>query len=201
MTAYEMRISDWSSVVCSSDLAWLPPAGSAGAVRAARACPAAAAGSRRPSRAAPARAGGCRPCRGRRPWRRPAGWVTGCVRCSWSSLSVRCPRAVAARHQQVRGDVLFLPCLERALLAAPAVAALLQRLLPGLGAEERLARLHQLPFGGLQRLVRLRQTLARRFDLPAQPVDVRLALRKPARPVHARRGRSEEHTSELQSLM
>src|SRR3546814_1219552 len=63
-TAYEMRISDWSSDVCSSDL--------------------------------------------------------------------------------VRGDVLFLPRLERALFAAPGVAALLERLLPGLGAEERLARLHQL---------------------------------------------------------
>src|SRR3546814_2174631 len=87
----------------------------------------------------------------------------------------------------------------RVLFRSPAVTPLLQRLLPGLGAEERLARLHQLPFGGLQRLVRLRQALARRFDLPAQPVDVRLALRKHARPVHARR--SEEHTSELQSLM
>src|SRR3546814_11376550 len=74
---------------------------------------------RRSARAAPARAGGCRLCRGRRAWRRRAGWVTGCVRCSWSSLSVRCPRAVAARHQQVRGDVLFLPRLERALFAAP----------------------------------------------------------------------------------
>src|SRR3546814_10274083 len=51
----------------------------------------------------------------------------------------------------------------------PAVAPLPQRLLPGLGAEERLARLRQFVLGGLQRLVRLRQALARRFDLPAQP--------------------------------
>src|SRR5690606_1049423 len=120
-----------------------PPTVPTAVVRAARACPAAAAGSRRPFRAAPAHGGGCRPCRGRRPGSDPAGWMTGCVRCSWSSLSVRWPRAVAARHQQVRGDVLFLPCLERALFAAPGVATLLQCFLPGLGAEEGLACLGQ----------------------------------------------------------
>src|SRR3546814_1577992 len=36
-TAYEMRISDWSSDVCSSDLAPLPHAGEGGAQRRVRA--------------------------------------------------------------------------------------------------------------------------------------------------------------------
>src|SRR5690606_31294002 len=77
-------------------------------------------------------------------------------------------RAVAACHQQVRGEVLFLPRLERALFPAPAVAALLQRFLAGLGTEERLARLHQLVFGSLQGLACLRQTLLCGLDLPPQ---------------------------------
>src|SRR3546814_6002779 len=35
-TAYEMRISDWSSDVCSSDLRWCPGAGGIGARQGAR---------------------------------------------------------------------------------------------------------------------------------------------------------------------
>src|SRR5690606_12390077 len=129
----------------------------------------------------------------RRAWLRPcAGRAGRCPgrnvgRYPWSSSSMQLPRCMPAREQQVCGDVLVLAFFQCALFATPSIATLLQRFVPGFGAEEGLAGLRELAFRGLQRLLRLRQPLLRGRDLATQPVDVRLAPGEHGCPVHARR--------------
>src|SRR5690606_12067411 len=81
------------------------------------------------------------------------------------------------------------------------IATLLQRFVPGFGAEEGLAGLRELAFRGLQRLLRLRQPLLRGRDLATQPVDVRLAPGEHGCPVHARRRWIEQPAALLGALV
>src|SRR5690606_7249245 len=102
--------------------------------------------------------------------------------------------------QELRGGVLFLAQLGCMLLAAPDVAALDQRVLARLGAEELLARLAHGQFGLPQYFLGLGQFLLRALDLRAQQLDMGLALGKRQGPCGPGRRRLHQALALLRAL-
>src|SRR5690606_41768016 len=97
------------------------------------------------------------------------------------------------------GGPFLAPRVQRRLLAAPRVAALVERVLARLGAEEPGARRGQGFLRLAQRVLGAEQALPRGLGLLAQQLHVRLALRQCARP-GAARGRRVEQARALLAL-
>src|SRR5690606_1504903 len=120
-----------------------------------------------------------------------------CVRST--CVLLRSGAARLARLQQVLGGPFLAPRVQRRLLAAPRVAALVERVLARLGAEEPGARRCQGFLRLAQRVLGAEQALPRGLGLLAQQLHVRRALRQCARPGHAR-GRRVEQARALLAL-